>query len=166
MSDDKKPRDKHVIVCIGLARVTSGKVRPMFRQVFEGNTTADDKIDERDLLWEGVKHAKPGNVYEAESDPGEWSGDKRSIYVLKGDRFKWLRLWPDPIQRAAWEAEAAHTQAIEAQEKLRKDSERSSELDELLAPLAMVYRKLPWHSRSAFLAEIGVRLHRLSNKAE
>lgn len=144
------PREKRQLVCVGLAVTTTGKLRPMFRAL-----DVVGVLDERELIWEGVKHASPGCVYEVEIG-GDWNDPdgNRQIFVGKSGKLDLVREWPNEEQRALWEAIGRTARTEHARAQNRKKTEEQNRLRELVRPLARIYDRIPYGQRVAFLTEV------------
>jgi len=146
MVEAKAPRTTHELVCVGLRLTDKKKLVPVFNEIVDGRR---GKVE---LSWDALK-AHTGNVYQIEAETWE-EGGSHVIFVPKGGRLPWLRLWPNAEDRALWEAAADTTKANQAREKLQQNAEKQRELVKLTEPLAVIFRGLAWGNRTAFLIHV------------
>jgi hypothetical protein len=136
-------RPRVTLVCTGKTYLDSGKIGITFREVREDGSPGDERI----YSQKNFRHVRVGAVYDAETDPA----NPRSIY---GGRMRWLRLWQETAQAAAWQvaADAFDTRDL-AMKQERKENARSLPV-ELLTPIREQY----WSTNAAGRLAIEVRV--------
>jgi hypothetical protein len=148
----EKKTEPHDVVCIGLAELDSGKLSAKFMEVVDGKIVGDKPIS-----WLKVK-GDPGNVYRIYSEPGEWTAEQKRAFIPSNGKLEWVSKWPNFEECTQWRAEARTLQALHERDRAARNAAKHSELDELIAPLARIYKRLPWSQKSAFLIVVHERI--------
>ena len=92
---EKVPRPHITLVCVGKTYIQNGKIGLVFKEINPDGSAGVERIySQKDL-----KHVRVGAVYEVEGS----TENLRSIFT---DTLRWLRLWEDKPEAAAWQAAA------------------------------------------------------------
>lgn len=129
-NNQEPERPRIQLVCVGKTYVEKDKIGLLFK-VINGDGPAGP---ERIYLRKDLEHVRVGAIYEVETNPEK----PTSIYL---NTFRWLRLWEDATEAAAWQAsaDAFDTRDVALRQE-RKENGRKLPL-ELLEPIRREHRK-------------------------
>src|SRR5260370_564840 len=147
---DKVPRPRMTLVCVGKTYIQNGKIGLVFREINQNRAAGGERIySQKDL-----KRGRVGAVYEVEGS----TENLRSIFT---DTLRWLRLWEDKPEAAAWQAaaDAFDTRDLAAKQE-KKQNARKLPL-ELLEPIRKEYRRTNAAGRLAFEVRVLAYLRQL-----
>ena len=133
------PRPRITLVCVGKTYIQNGKIGLVFREINENGSAGAERIySQKDL-----KHVRVGAVYEVEGS----AENLRSIFT---DTLRWLRLWEDKPEAAAWQAAADAFDTRDLAAKQEKNQNARKLPLELLEPIRKEYRRTNAVGRLAF----------------
>jgi hypothetical protein len=152
MAKKEPEREKVLLVYIGECQMVRGnKQALLFKEVTEKECEEGPDIshkDDRVYSKKGLRHGKPGAIYEFEAHRPEGG---LSIFP---NTQKFVGNWPNKEHLLKWDSENSTYLNYLEQQKVENKESKYSELEERLAPIREQYAKTPYSRKQAFLAAV------------
>lgn len=152
---EKKQRPRIRLVCVAKTYTEKDQLGLVFKEVLPDGALNGERI----YSQKSMKHIRVGAVYEVEIDPDK----PTTIYP---NTMRWLHLWNDTSEAAAWQASADAFDTLEAARRQQRKDERRKLPWELLEPLREEYRKTNAAGRLALEVRVLAYLRRVTISEE